>query len=146
MDSYASERFLSRDLQRLGHRIEREGWVVCHQGIIVEATLPRHRQGDSFRILLVCHGYPRRPMAATFLPDATTGAFSRWPVDGEYVFRAHAPVPFICLPGLLSYSPEGEEVTNPYAEEDLHVGAILGRLADAINDERCTGSVLRGPQ
>lgn len=145
MDPYASEQFLVRDLSRLVARASREGWEIHRNGLLVEAILVQRKTAQRFRLLLVCDGYPQSPMAASFLPMVGTGAASKWPVDGEHAFRSQTVIPFICLPGLLSYSPEGDQTTNPYSRHDLRVGAVLGRVADAINSEQCAGFTLRGP-
>lgn len=143
MDPYASEQFLTRDLGRLSRRIAREGWRVRQDGLVVEALLPRRSSNEHFRLLLICRQYPRQPMVAAFLPE--TGTAGKWPLDGEYVFRSNSPVPFICLPGLSSYSPEEGVTANPYSREDLRIGAVLGRIADALNEGRCAGCILREP-
>lgn len=140
MEPHASIQFISRDLNRIHERISREGWDVEQDGLLVKVVLPQKHTGKFFRLLLYCYGYPRSPIEATFIPDPIRSNVVLWPYDNEGIFRIFTSlnrIPFICMAGLKSYSPEEDSPLTPYMLCDINIANIITRIYQKINEKTC---------
>lgn len=141
MEPNASIQFICRDLSRINERIGREGWTVEQDGLLIKVILPQKHSERFFRLLLYCHGYPRHPIEATFIPDPLHTNIVLWPNDNEGMFRISTSlnrIPFICMAGLKSYSPEEDSPSTPYMLCDINIANIITRIYQKINEITCT--------
>lgn len=141
MDLNASVQFIKRDLEKIHERIIREGWTVDQDGLFVKVAFSQIHTGKHFGLLLYCQGYPRHPIDATFIPDPQQPDRIFWPYDSEGMFRINTSlnrVPFICMAGLKSYSPEEDNPTTPYRADDINIANVITRIYHKINEKGCS--------
>lgn len=140
MEPDVSVKFLERDIAGIMERMKRCGWQIVQEGVFVKVILQQNRTGKMFRLLLFCHGYPRRLISAEFLPEPFQPDRILWPDDKERMFRIRTSGtgnPFICMAGLKTYIPEDSESTVPYSMADIHIANIITRIAGRISDADC---------
>ena len=141
MEPFASIQFISRDLEKIHERIGREGWTIEQRGLFVKVILPQKHSRKFFNLLLYCYGYPRHPIDANFMPDPLHTNTVLWPYDNEGMFRISTSlnkIPFICMGGLKSYSPEEDSPSTPYMPSDINIANIITRIYQKINEINST--------
>lgn len=141
MEPNASIQFIKRDLSNINERISREGWIVEQDDLFVKIILNQKHSGRFFTLLLFCPGYPRHPIEATFIPEPSRSNTVLWPHDNEGMFRISTSlnkIPFICMAGLKTYSPEDDSPSTPYMPSDINIAAIITRIYQKINEISCS--------
>ncbi|PLR75279.1 hypothetical protein CU633_21970 [Bacillus sp. V3-13] len=144
MDKLASEKFIERDLKKVDRRIKECDWSINQKGIYVTCLFQHKETRENFSLFLSCDGYPRHPIKATFMPcSPIVYPATKWPFDGDHVFRTSSPFPFICLPGLTTYIPEKERAPHPFSLRDINIGNVITRIYQAIHTDHYNGFVTR---
>ncbi len=137
----ATNGLLVQHLAAVRGRAEALGWVTRVVETRLTVDMRQSKTGETYRLLVLGDDYPLVPVAVQFLPLPPRLAEAKWPFDGNRVFRTEAPRPFVCLSGVRSYVPESAEPDMQLGLDDLHVGAVLTRLQQAIDSDWCSGAI-----
>jgi hypothetical protein len=141
MHPIATNLLLRYHLQRVERRIAELGWRVRLNGTVVTVEIRHRLSGEVYRLSVVADEYPLIPVAIHFLPVPPRVGESKWPYDGNFVFRTNAPRPFVCLSGVRSFVPDLTATITHLADDEIHIGAVLTNLDRALHDSRYHGPV-----